>query len=248
MKLNSKIAAITGGNGGIGLATAKLFQAEGAKLALFGRDESAMTAAITELGGKDLGVAGDVSSLPDLEKFFAKVKERYGKIDTLFVNAGISKSVSVESATESFFDDLFNINVKGAFFTIQKALPLMAENSSIVVTTSNSLHNGYKDLSIYSGTKGALKSMVQSLAAELLAKKIRINAVCPGPIATTLLTKNMDQKTHDMIMSAIAEQIPMKRMGEAQEIAKAVLFLASSDSSFMTGEEIVVDGGMTAIG
>jgi Dehydrogenases with different specificities (related to short-chain alcohol dehydrogenases) len=248
MKLNGKVAAITGGNGGIGLATAKLFKAEGARLALFGRDTAQMNSAIAELGGKDLGFAGDVTSLSELDSFFQSVKEKYGVIDTLFVNAGISKSASIETASEQFYNDLFDINVKGAFFTIQKALPLMAENSSIVVTTSNSLHNGYKDLSIYSATKGALKSMVHSLAAELLAKKIRINAVCPGPIATTLLTKNMDAKTHDMIMSAIAEQIPMKRMGEADEIAKAVLFLASTDSSFMTGEEIVVDGGMTAIG
>lgn len=248
MKLNGKVGVITGGNGGIGLATAKLFKTEGAHLALFGREIGSMDLAIAELGGQDLGCTGDVSSTSDLDLFFKDVKRKYGKIDILFANAGISKSASIETSTEKFYDDLFSVNVKGAFFTVQKALPLLSENSSIVVTTSNSLHNGYKDLSLYSATKGALKSMVHSLAAELLDRKIRINCISPGPIATTLLTKNLDSRTHDLIMSTIAKQIPMKRIGEADEIAKAVLFLASTDSSFMTGEEIVVDGGMTAIG
>lgn len=248
MKLKNKTAVITGGNGGIGFATAKLFKSEGAKLALFGRDPVQMNAAVQELGADVMGKTGDVSSVKDLESFFDEVKRTHGKIDTLFVNAGISKSAKIEDVTEAFFAELFDVNVKGAFYTIQKALPLMSEGGSIVVTASNSLHNGYQDLSTYSATKGALKSMVHALAAELLPRKIRINAVSPGPIATKLLTKDLDQKTHDMVMATIAEQIPMKRMGEACEIAKAVLFLSSDDSSFMTGEEIIVDGGMTAIG
>ncbi|VUD58916.1 Glucose 1-dehydrogenase [Thalassocella blandensis] len=242
------VSVITGGNSGIGSATAHLFRNEGAKVALFGRNHTKMASVLNELGSDSLGFIGDVTSTTDLQCFFNEVKQKYGKIDSLFVNAGISKSASIEQMSEEFFDELFNVNVKGSMFTIKLALPLMKENSSIVVTTSNTLHNGYDQLSAYSATKGALRSMVRSLSAELLSRKIRINSICPGPIATRLLTKDFDQSTHDSIMSNIAENIPVKRMGEANEIAKAVLFLSSTDSSFMTGEEIIVDGGMTAIG
>ena len=248
LKLKNAITVITGGNSGIGLAAARTFISEGAKVVLFGRDAAAMNAALRELGANSTGVVGDVTSSEDLNELFAEIKNDYGRIDSLFVNAGISKSMAIDQITEGYFDELFDINVKGAFFTIQKALPLMKENSSIVVTTSNVLHNGYDELSVYSATKGAMRSMVRSIAAELLQRKIRINCVSPGPIVTRLLTKNFDAKTHEMIMEKIAQQIPVKRMGEADEVAKAVLFLASSDSSFMTGEEIIVDGGMTAIG
>ncbi len=248
MKLEGKIAVITGGNSGIGLETAKLLKSEGARLALFGQDQTSMEKTIRELGGSDLGFVGDVSSIQDLTLFVEKIKEQYGKIDILFINAGISKSAAINEVSESFYDKIFNTNVKGAFFSIQKALPLMGEGSSIVVTTSNVIHVGYTQLSTYSASKGALGALVRSAAAELIGHGIRINAVSPGPIETSLLTKNLDKETHIAVMKQIAEHIPMKRMGKASEVAKAVLFLASDDSTFMTGEELVIDGGGRTIG
>lgn len=242
-KLVGKVAVITGGNSGIGLEVAKLFSSEGAEVALFGRDAATMDKAIKELDGSGLGYTGDVTSFEDQLHFVEKVRERYGRIDILFVNAGISKSIPVSDVTPEAFDEMFNINVKGAFYSVQLALPLMAKGSTITMTTSNVIHIGYPNLSLYSATKAAMSSLTKSFAAEFIERGIRVNSVSPGPIETPLLTKSMDIKTQQAVFSHIAGAIPMKRMGRPDEIAKAVLFLASDDSSFMTGEELIVDGG-----
>lgn len=242
-KLEEKVAVITGGNSGIGMAVAKLFKAEGARLGLFGRNEETMRNVIQELGGHDVGFAGDVTSAKDLDAFFGEVKSKYGKIDILYVNAGISKVGPIAEMTPSLYNEMFDINVKGAFNSVQRALPMMRNGSTITFTTSNAVHIGHPNLSVYSATKAALGSFTKSFAAELLSLGIRVNSVSPGPIDTTLVTKGMDAKARAAFVQETAKSIPMKRMGRADEIAKAVLFLASDDSSFMTGEEIIVDGG-----
>ncbi|AKT41180.1 SDR family oxidoreductase [Chondromyces crocatus] len=244
-KLTGKVAAITGGNRGIGLATAQLFRAEGARVAIFGRDEATPEHAAL-LGADALGFAGDVTSIHDVKAFFQAVEQRFGHLDVLFVNAGVSKSAPIADVTEDFFDELFDINVKGAFFTVQQALPLLGSPASIVINTSMVNQVGYPALSVYSATKAALRALVRSFAAELVERGIRVNAVSPGPIATTLLTRDIpDAATRDAILTGIASAIPMKRMGTPAEIARAVLYLASDDASFTTAEELVVDGGMS---
>lgn len=241
-RLKDKIAVITGGNSGIGLATAEQFLAEGASVVMFGR-EASVDAEATRLGKRVVGVRGDVTAPNDLRQLFETVRDRYGRIDVLHINAGISQSAPIGDTTEAFFDRLFAINVKGAFFTLQHALPLLSSGSSVVVTTSNTHAIGYPALSVYAGTKGALRAMVRSWAAELVDRGIRVNAVSPGPIATELLTRDLPATAKQALYDGVAGIIPMKRMGRADEIAKAVLFLASAESSFMTGAELVVDGG-----
>lgn len=241
-RLQDKVAVITGGNSGIGLATAEHFIAEGASVVMFGREDS-VHAEATRLGKRAIGVRGDVTAPSDLRQLVETVRERHRRIDVLHLNAGISQSAPIGDATEEFFDRLFAINVKGAFFTLQHALPLLSPGSSVVVTTSNTHAIGYPALSVYAGTKGALRAMVRSWAAELVDRGIRVNAISPGPIATELLTRDLPETAKQALYDGVAGIIPMKRMGRADEIAKAVLFLASAESSFMTGAELVVDGG-----
>lgn len=247
-KLQGKVAVITGGTSGIGLETAILLKQEGARVAVFGNTEEHTANAVKRIGEDTLGFTGNIQSKKDLAEFFVQVSKKFGRVDFLFVNAGISKSVPLADITEENYDEMFNINVKGSFFTIQAALPLMNRGSSIVVTTSNVIHVGYPNLSLYSASKSSLRGLVKSLSAEFLEKGIRVNCVSPGPIETTLLTKGLDAKTHSQVMDTISAGIPMKRMGKVSEIAKAVLFLASDDSSFTTGTELIVDGGGANIG
>lgn len=243
-RLRDKIAVITGGNRGIGLATAEHFVAEGARVVMFGREDSVQTEA-TRLGNRAFGVRGDVTEPDDLRRLFATVRERFGRVDVLHVNAGVSRSAAIGETTDAFFDLLFAVNVKGAFFTLQHALPLLRPGASVVVTTSNTHAIGYPALSVYAGTKGALRAMVRSWAAELVGRGIRVNAVSPGPIATELLTRELPAASKQAFYEGVASLVPMKRMGQADEIAKAVLFLASDESAFMTGAELGVDGGTT---
>ena len=244
-KLAGKVAVITGGNSGIGLATAQLFHAEGAKVAIMGRDQKSIDTALKTLSTDSLGFAGDVSSLKDLETFMAKVNERFGRIDTLFVNAGVTSNgpTPVATASEDEFDRVFAINTKGAFFTVQKALPYMPKGSTIVFCTSIVDRLALANAGVYSASKAAVRSFTKVIASEMLENNIRVNAVSPGPIKTPIIGRHADEKAVRQTWDYLTSVIPMKRMGEAEEVAKAVLFLASDDSSFTTGTELQVDGG-----
>ena len=247
-KLEGKVAIITGGNSGIGLATAKEFKEQGARVVISGRDQKTLDAAVREIGGEVLAVRADASNLQEIDKLYAAVKERFGHIDVLFVNAGIGKFAPLEAVTEELFDSIMDINFKGAYFTIQKALPLLNDNASIVLNTSINAHIGMPNSSVYAASKAALITLARTLSAELIGRGIRVNAVSPGPIATPIYDRlGLSPEALDETARTILAQVPMKRFGRPEEIAKTVLFLASSDSSFLLGTEIVADGGMTEV-
>lgn len=241
-KLEGKVAVVTGGNSGIGLATAKEFAREGARVVITGRDAATLAEAAREIGGAVLALRSDASSLADIDELFDAVRERHGRVDVLFVNAGIAEFASLEETTEEFFDRMMDINFKGAYFTIKKALPLLAEGASVVLNTSVVAHVGFPNSSVYSASKAALLSLVRTLSSDLSARRIRVNAVSPGPIETPIFGRN---GLPEEAKQGFSEQVPLKRMGRPEEIAKTVLFLASSDSSFLVGTEIVADGGVS---
>jgi len=247
-KLNGKVAVITGGNSGIGLATAKLFRAEGAKVAIAGRDQKTLDSATKEIGDGTLAVRADVAKLADIDKLYAAVKEKFGKIDVLFANAGIAKFAPVEQSSEQFFDEQFNINVKGLYFTIQKALPLLNDGASIILNSSVAGVKGTHTASVYSATKAAVRSFARTLTNELIGRGIRVNVVSPGPITTPIFGRTgLPQEAIDDFSKSVLSTVPMKRFGEADEVGKAVVFLASSDSSYISGQELFVDGGMANV-
>ncbi len=243
-KLSGKVAVVTGGNSGIGLATAKLFRSEGAKVAIAGRDQRTLDAAAKEIGGDTLAVRADVGKLEDIDKLYAAVKEKFGKIDVLFANAGVAKFVALEDSTEKFFDEQFTINVKGLYFTIQKALPLLNDGASIILNSSVAGVKGFAHSSVYSATKAAVRSFARTLTAELIGRGIRINVVSPGPITTPILSRNgLSAEAMDEIARNLTAMVPAKRFGEPDEVGKAVVFLALPDSSYISGQELFVDGG-----
>jgi len=245
MKLPNKIAVITGGNSGIGLATAHEFKAQGARVIIIGRKPDAVAAAAREIGGDTLGLVADVSKVAELEAAFAQIREKYGRIDVLFANAGIAKFAPLADVTEAFFLEQVAINVKGAYFTAQKALPLLGEGASVIFTSSTVAHFGMPGSSVYSMTKAALINLAKTLAIELAGKKIRVNVVSPGPIATPIFGKmGLPEAAVNELGGAILAQVPLARFGEASEIAKAVAYLASPDAAYVTGTELLVDGGM----
>ena len=247
-KLEGKVAVITGGNSGIGLATAKEFKEEGARVVITGRDQQTLDDAVREIGGDVLAVRSDTSNLTDIDKLFNVVKEKFGKIDVLFVNAGVGKFAPVEAVTEEVFDSIMNINFKGAYFTIKKALPLLNDNASIVLNASINANIGMANSSVYAASKAALITLARTLSAELVGRGIRVNVVSPGPVATPILGRmGMPQDVLEETTNSIQAQVPMKRFGRPEEIAKTVLFLASSDSSFLLGTEIIADGGMSEL-
>ncbi len=247
-KLESKVAVITGGNSGIGLATAKEFKEQGAQVIITGRDQQTLEAAKREIGGNVMAVRSDTSSLAEIDKLFAAVKEKFGHIDVLFVNAGIGKFAPVDDVTEEFFDSIMDINFKGAYFTIQKALPLLNENASIILNSSIIANIGMPNTSVYAASKAALITLARTLSAELVSRGIRVNAVSPGPVATPILGRmGMPPEILEETAKNIEAQVPMKRFGRPEEIAKTVLFLASEDSSFLLGTEIIADGGMSQL-
>lgn len=247
-KLEGKVAVITGGNSGIGLATAQEFVTEGGKVVIFGRNQQTLDESAQRLNGSSLAVQGDVSNLADLDRLFAETESSFGKIDILFVNAGVAQFAPVDAVSESFFDGLMNVNVKGAYFTVQKALPYLNDNASIILTTSVANQLGMVGGSVYSATKAAVRSLARSLSAELNSRGIRVNAVSPGPIETPIFGRmGMSEEEIKGFGQAMIEQVPMRRLGDAEEIAKAVTFLASADSSYMMGAELVVDGGMSQL-
>lgn len=246
-RLEGKVAVVTGGNSGIGLASAKRLHQEGARVAISGRSQKTLDEAVRFIGnGRDdvLAVQSDVSKLPEIDRFYAAVTKKFGRIDVLFANAGIGQFVPLEATTEEVYDQMFDINTKGAYFTIQKALPHLNDGASIILNTSVVSHEGIVNGSVYAGTKAAMRSFTRSMAGELVGRKIRVNAVAPGPISTPIISRSGVSKDQlDEINKRLIETVPMKRMGTSEEVAGVVAFLASSDASYVTGVEIDVDGG-----
>jgi NAD(P)-dependent dehydrogenase (short-subunit alcohol dehydrogenase family) len=240
-KLQGKVAVITGGTEGIGFATAKLFVREGAHVFITGRREKELDEAVKAIGSNVTGVQGDVANLADLDRLYEAVKKK-GRIDVLFANAGIGGFVPLESITEEYFDHTFNINVKGTLFTVQKALPLLNDGGSIVLTGSVAGTKGTPAFGVYAASKAAVRSFVRTWTVELKDRRIRSNVVSPGPVRTPIVARQPPEA-----IARIVSTVPMGRMGEADEIAKAALFLASDDSSFVTGIELFVDGGRAQI-
>jgi len=245
MKLQHKIAVITGGNSGIGLATAHEFKQQGARVIIIGRNQDAVAAATTDVGGDTIGLVADVSRVADIQQAFAKIREQVGRVDIVFANAGIAKFAPLAEVTEEFFLEHTAINVKGAYFTVQQALPLLTDGASVIFTSSTVAHFGMAGSSVYSMTKAALINLAKTLAIELAGKKIRVNVVSPGPITTPIFGKmGLPETAMKELGGAILAQVPLARFGEASEIAKAVAFLASADAAYITGTELLVDGGM----
>jgi len=245
-KLEGKVAVVTGGNSGIGLATAKEFRREGARVVITGRDARTLAEAAREIGGDVLALRSDASSLADIDELFAAVGERYGRVDVLFVNAGVGKFAALEETDEALFDQIMDINFKGAYFTVKKALPLLSDGASVILNTSVVAHVGFPGASVYSASKAALLSLVRTLSADLVGRGVRVNAVSPGPVETPIFGKmGLAPEAVEETKRGFSEQVPLGRFGRPEEIAKAVLFLASSDSSFLVGTEIVADGGVS---
>jgi NAD(P)-dependent dehydrogenase (short-subunit alcohol dehydrogenase family) len=246
MKLKNKIALITGGTSGIGLEAAKLFRDEGARVIVSGVNPARLEEASRQLGPDVLVRRADLRVRTDIDELIAKVREKFGHLDVLFANAGIGLAAPLEAVTEDQIDEQFSINFKGIFFTVQKAAPILANGGSIVLTTSFLNAVGTPGLSVLSATKAAVRSLARSLGAELAPRGIRVNAVSPGPIRTPFHSKlGLSERELTEVAAGIRAQVPLHRFGEADEIAKAALFLASEDSSFMTGSEVVVDGGLS---
>jgi NAD(P)-dependent dehydrogenase (short-subunit alcohol dehydrogenase family) len=242
-RLKDKIAVITGGTTGIGMATAQLFIEEGATVIVTGKNPETLKKAEDTLGSSGHVIAADTADLEAIKNLFSIVKEKFKRIDALFVNAGIAKFGKFSETTPEMFDEMFNINVRGAFFTVQHAVPLMPDGSAILLMASVAASKGNATASIYSASKAAVRSFGRTLAGDLLSRNIRVNTISPGPIETPILGKTGAPGGADSVRKAFIETVPMKRMGHAEEVAKAALFLLSDDSSFTTGAELFVDGG-----
>ncbi len=243
-KLTGKSAVITGGNSGIGFATAQEFKAEGARVVIIGRNAEAVKKAATDIGGDTLAVTADVSRVADIDQAFEIVRKEVGHIDILFVNAGIGRFAPLAESNEELFDEITDANFKGAYFTVQRALPLLREGASVIFTSSLAVHFGLPGASIYAAGKAALNSLAKTFAIELAGKKIRVNVISPGPIETPIMGKmGLSKVEVEKIAAGLVEQVPLGRIGQPGEIAKAVTFLASDDSAFVTGTELLVDGG-----
>jgi NAD(P)-dependent dehydrogenase (short-subunit alcohol dehydrogenase family) len=248
INVQNKVAIITGGNSGMGLASAKALIDAGAKVAIFGRDQATLDAAVETLGKNAIGVQGDVTSRADLDRLVATTTKAFGNIDIVYANAGVAEFVPFADVDDSHFDRVFAINVKGAFQTVQAALPALNDGASIILTTSGANQKGIPNASVYSATKAALRSFARGLSADLISRGIRVNAVSPGPIATPIFNRlGVPAEAVPEVEKQFASQVPLGRLGTPEEVAAAVLFLASPASSFVVGTELVADGGMTQL-
>ena len=246
--LDGKIAVITGGNSGIGLATAQCFVEEGAYVYIVGRRQNELDTAVNQIGKNVTGIQGDVSNLSDLDRLYDTLKQQKGRIDILFANAGIIGLLPLGSITEDHFDKIFSVNVKGLLFTVQKALPLFQNGGSIILITSIAGSKGFEGLSVYSATKAAIRSFARTWTVDLKYRKIRVNAVSPGPIDTPMTSSMVQtEKQGEQLKTTLLSTVPLGRIGSPDEVAKAVSFLASDDSSYVTGIELFVDGGQAQI-
>jgi NAD(P)-dependent dehydrogenase (short-subunit alcohol dehydrogenase family) len=244
-RLQGKVAVITGGNSGIGFATAQRFVEEGATVYITGRDAGRLDAAAKELGGRVTAIKADAASPADMQTVYDRVKKDHGKLDILFLNAGVAPVAPIEATTEELYDDLFATNVRGVFFGVQKALPILAAGSSVVINSSTVNKKGMPGFVAYAATKAAVRSFARGMSAELAPKGIRVNTVSPGPIGTPLWGKtglNEEQTKH--AGEGIAKQVPAGRFGTDREVADAVVYLASDESKYVVGADLYVDGGM----
>lgn len=247
-KLNNKVALITGGTNGMGLASAQEFIHQGAKVIITGRNVTAMENALKVLGNNAFGLISDAGSMTDLQQLAKEIKQFTDKIDILFVNAGYGRFASIEATDEAFYDSLFNVITKGTFFTVQQILPLMPAGGSILLNTSVVTSSGMQNFSIYTAAKAAVQSFIKTFAAECTDKGIRVNGISPGYITTNIFNNTgLTQEQIEGTVAAITPTLPFKRFGKAEEIAKTALFLASDDASYIHGAEIAVDGGLAAI-
>ncbi len=243
-QLQGKVAVITGGNSGIGLATAKLFREQGARVVVTARSSETFATAKSEFGDFFDVVQVDVTSVDEVQNLSQYVKSRYGEIDIVFANAGVARFLPLQEVTEGFYDSIFNTNVKGLFFTVQKLSPLVRRGGSIILTTSALNTKGVTGATVY----GAIRSMARSLARELSEQGVRVNALSPGPVQTPIYDKlEMSQKQREQFEASVTSMTPMRRFAEPQEIAHAALFLASESSSFLLGSELVADGGYSQL-
>ncbi len=247
-KLEGKVALITGGNSGIGLATAKEFVNEGAYVFITGRRDAELAAAKKQIGKNVTATQGDVSNLGDLDRLFAQIKKEKGKLDIVFANAGVAKYAPFGKITEEHYDSIFNINVKGLLFTVRKALPLLPDGASIILNASIVASKGLSSNSVYSATKAAVRSFARTWTTDLKDRRIRVNAISPGPIDTPGLSDLLaSSETGQERKKMISNTVPLGRFGTPDEIAKAVVFLASDDSSYITGTELFIDGGFAQV-
>jgi len=247
-KLEGKVALITGGNSGIGLATAKQFVNEGAYVFITGRREAELAAAKKQIGKNVTAIQGDVSNLDDLDRLFAQIRKEKGNIDIVFANAGVARYAPLGAISEDFFDSIFDINVKGVLFTVQKSLPLLRDGGSIILNASIVATKGLSSNSVYSATKAAVRSFARTWTTDLKDRRIRVNAISPGPIDTPGLSELLaSSETGEQRKKMISTTVPLGRFGRPEEIAKAVVFLASDDASYITGIELFVDGGFAQV-
>jgi NAD(P)-dependent dehydrogenase (short-subunit alcohol dehydrogenase family) len=248
MKLTGKVALVTGGNSGIGLATAKLFAQEGAKVVITGRDRNTLDAAALGIGGDVLGVQVDVTQLDQIDRLYEVATEKFGKIDILFANAGIGRLTSLTDTTEAIYDEVFSTNLKGLYFTIQKAVAHLNDQAAIVLNTSFLDKMGRPGTSLLSASKAAVRSLARTFSADLIHRGIRVNVVSPGAIATPFHGRTgLSEDVVSANAKKFIDQIPMKRFGTPEEIAQAVLFLSTSDSSYVLGTELIIDGGVSQL-
>lgn len=247
-KLSGKVAIVTGATSGIGLATAKLYLQEGAKVVLTGRSSEKLNALESELTGDYLLVKAEASNTADSKALIQKTADHFGKIDILFLNAGVFRLETIDGLSEEIFDEVHNINVRGPIFTVNAAYPYLNEGASIIFNTSVVNIKGFAGMTAYSSSKAALRSVTRTLAAELGPKQIRVNAIAPGPIETPIYGKhNVPQENIDQMAAGFPSMVSLGRFGQSNEVAQTALFLASSESSYITGAEIPVDGGFAQV-